>query len=39
MRRLGNAEEVGQAAAWLCSDVASYVTGTALPVDGRFNAQ
>jgi NAD(P)-dependent dehydrogenase (short-subunit alcohol dehydrogenase family) len=32
--RLGTAEEVAQAAVWLCSDAASFVTGTALPVDG-----
>lgn len=32
--RLGSPEEVAQAVIWLCSDVASFVTGVALPVDG-----
>ncbi len=32
--RPGKAEEVGEAAAWLCSDASSYVTGVILPVDG-----
>jgi len=36
---LGEAEEVAHIAAWLCSDAASYITGTVLPVDGGFNAQ
>ena len=32
--RLGRAEEIGAAAAFLCSVPASYVTGQALAVDG-----
>jgi NAD(P)-dependent dehydrogenase (short-subunit alcohol dehydrogenase family) len=32
--RLGNPDEIGQAAAWLLSDAASFVTGTAMIVDG-----
>ena len=32
--RLGSAEEVAQAAVWLCSDAAAFITGVALPVDG-----
>jgi NAD(P)-dependent dehydrogenase (short-subunit alcohol dehydrogenase family) len=36
--RLGAPEEVAQAVLWLCSDQASLVTGTALPVDGAYTA-
>ena len=36
--RLGRAEEVGAAVLWLCSEVASFVIGVALPVDGGFTA-
>ncbi|MFE0172367.1 glucose 1-dehydrogenase [Streptomyces sp. NPDC059002] len=32
--RLGAPPEIAQAAAWLCSDQASFVTGVAMPVDG-----
>ena len=32
--RLGRVEEVAAAAVWLCSDEASFVTGTTLAVDG-----
>jgi NAD(P)-dependent dehydrogenase (short-subunit alcohol dehydrogenase family) len=34
--RLGQPEEVAQAAVWLCSEKASLVTGTALAVDGGY---
>jgi 3-oxoacyl-[acyl-carrier protein] reductase len=34
--RLGRPEEMAWAAAFLCSERAGYVTGTALPVDGGF---
>jgi NAD(P)-dependent dehydrogenase (short-subunit alcohol dehydrogenase family) len=32
--RMASSVEVAQAALWLCSDAASYVTGVTLPVDG-----
>jgi NAD(P)-dependent dehydrogenase (short-subunit alcohol dehydrogenase family) len=39
LRRIGRPEEVGEAAVFLASDKASYVTNTILPVDGgRLNA-
>jgi NAD(P)-dependent dehydrogenase (short-subunit alcohol dehydrogenase family) len=38
MRRFGKPEEIANAAVWLCSDHASYVTGVALPVDGGMAA-
>jgi len=37
--RIGRAEEVAHAVAWLCSDAASFVTGVVLPIDGGFTAQ
>jgi NAD(P)-dependent dehydrogenase (short-subunit alcohol dehydrogenase family) len=39
MKRLGKPREVAEAALWLCSDAASFVTGTALLVDGGYTAQ
>lgn len=36
MGRLGTADEVAAAIAWLCSSEASWVTGTAMSVDGGF---
>jgi NAD(P)-dependent dehydrogenase (short-subunit alcohol dehydrogenase family) len=36
--RLGTANEVAQAVAWLCSDAASFVTGLPLLVDGGVTA-
>lgn len=34
--RLGQPEDIGRAAAFLCSGAADYITGTILPVDGGF---
>lgn len=39
MGRLGRPEEVAEAALWLASDQASFVTGVALPVDGGLTAR
>jgi meso-butanediol dehydrogenase/(S,S)-butanediol dehydrogenase/diacetyl reductase len=36
--RLGSPEECADAALWLVSDEASFITGVALPVDGGFTA-
>jgi NAD(P)-dependent dehydrogenase (short-subunit alcohol dehydrogenase family) len=38
MRRRGRTDEIGRAVLFLCSDLASYVTGHALPVDGGWMA-
>lgn len=37
--RMGQPQEVANAALWLASDEASFVTGVALPVDGGFTAR
>lgn len=39
MARLGSPEEVAEVVVWLCSDAASFITGTAMPVDGGYLAQ
>ncbi|MET0984388.1 MAG: glucose 1-dehydrogenase [Steroidobacteraceae bacterium] len=38
MQRLARPEEQAEAAVWLCSDRASYITGIALSVDGGMSA-
>ncbi|WP_425585518.1 SDR family NAD(P)-dependent oxidoreductase [Streptomyces lunalinharesii] len=37
-RRLADPVEVARAAAWLCSDQASFITGGVVPVDGGWSA-
>lgn len=36
VKRFGRADEIADAVLWLCSDGASYITGTNLPIDGGF---
>jgi NAD(P)-dependent dehydrogenase (short-subunit alcohol dehydrogenase family) len=39
MGRVGTPEEIAEAAVWLCSDAASFVTGHTMTVDGGYVAQ
>ncbi|MFI6500343.1 SDR family oxidoreductase [Nonomuraea typhae] len=39
IRRLATPEEIAEAAAWLCGDASSFVTGLAMAVDGGWTAQ
>jgi NAD(P)-dependent dehydrogenase (short-subunit alcohol dehydrogenase family) len=39
MGRMGKSEEIAEAAVWLCSDAASFVTGHAMTADGGYVAQ
>jgi NAD(P)-dependent dehydrogenase (short-subunit alcohol dehydrogenase family) len=38
MARLGTPKEIGEAVIWLLSDLSSFVTGMAMPVDGGYTA-
>ncbi len=38
-RRFGKPDEIAAAVLWLCSDSASFITGTTLVIDGGFSAQ
>ena len=38
-KRLGRPEEIANAVLWLCSDMASFVVGHTLVVDGGFSIQ
>jgi NAD(P)-dependent dehydrogenase (short-subunit alcohol dehydrogenase family) len=38
IKRFGQPEEVAEAVVWLCSDRASFVTGTAMAVDAGSSA-
>lgn len=38
MKRWGRPEEIAEAAVFLCSDAASFITGAILPVDGGYSA-
>jgi NAD(P)-dependent dehydrogenase (short-subunit alcohol dehydrogenase family) len=38
LRKTGTGAEVGEAAAWLLSDLASHISGVVLPVDGGFSS-
>ncbi|MFP4598505.1 MAG: SDR family oxidoreductase [Persicimonas sp.] len=37
--RMGTPQEIADAVVWLCSEKASFVTGSAIPVDGGFLAR
>ncbi len=38
LKRYGTVDEIARAAAFLCSDAASYINGQTLAVDGGFDA-
>ncbi len=39
IKRLGTTEKVAAMIVWLCSDTASFITGSAMLVDGGYVAQ
>jgi len=38
MGRMGKPEEIANLILWLCSDEATYITGTIIPIDGGFQS-
>jgi len=38
MNRMGQPEEIAEAAVWMCSDKASFMTGVSHVVDGGYYA-
>ena len=38
-RKVAKPEDIGETVAWLLSDKSSYITGSALPIDGGWTAQ
>jgi NAD(P)-dependent dehydrogenase (short-subunit alcohol dehydrogenase family) len=36
---IGDAEDMGEAVVWLCSDLAKFVTGQCIPIDGGITAR
>jgi enoyl-[acyl-carrier-protein] reductase (NADH) len=37
LKRVAEADDVGDAAVWLCTDEARFVTGQSILVDGGYN--
>ena len=37
MKRMGRPDEIANAVTFLCSEQASYITGSVIPVDGAFS--
>ena len=37
LKRVGEPEDIGDVAVWLCTDEARFVTGQSILVDGGFN--
>jgi NAD(P)-dependent dehydrogenase (short-subunit alcohol dehydrogenase family) len=39
LRRIGYPEDMAEAVVWLCSDLANFITGQCIPVDGGITAR